>query len=65
MNVAQIRPRSGHEDEASSALTRVVGPSQKEARSIKSNLDEDKHYTGSVFAVAEWESEEALEVHLQ
>jgi quinol monooxygenase YgiN len=63
--VAQIRAKSGHEDEVRSAFTKVVGPSQKEAGCIKYNLYEDKHYTGSFFTIEEWESEEALEVHLQ
>src|ERR1700712_5494718 len=63
--VAQIREKSGHEDEVRAAFTKVVGPSQKEAGCIKYNLYEDKHYTGSFFTIEEWESEEALEVHLQ
>jgi quinol monooxygenase YgiN len=62
--VAQIRAKSGHEDEVRSMFESVVGPSQKEMGCLKYNLYEDKHYTGSFFTVEEWESEEALETHL-
>ncbi len=63
--VAQIRAKSGHEDEVRKAFTAVVGPSQKEAGCISYHLFEDKHYTGSFFTVEEWESEEALDTHLR
>lgn len=63
--VAQIRAKSGHEDEVRSALEKLVGPSQKEAGCIKYNVFEDKHYTGSFFTYEEWESEAALDTHLQ
>ena len=63
--VGQIRAKSGHEDEVRSMFEKLVGPSQKEPGCIKYNVFEDKHYTGSFFTYEEWESEEALEVHLQ
>jgi quinol monooxygenase YgiN len=63
--VAQIRAKSGHEDEVRAAFTKVVGPSQKEPGCLKYSLFEDKHYTGSFFTIEEWESEEALDTHLQ
>jgi quinol monooxygenase YgiN len=62
--VAQIRAKSGHEDEVRKAFEAVVGPSQKEAGCIAYHLLEDKHYTGSFFTYEEWESEAALETHL-
>ena len=63
--VAQIRAKSGHEDEVRSGLEKLVGPSQKEAGCLKYNVFEDKHYTGSFFTYEEWESEAALDTHLQ
>jgi len=62
--VAQIRAKSGHEDDVRSMFEKVVGPSQKESGCIKYNLFEDVHYTGSFFTVEEWESEAALTTHL-
>ena len=63
--VAQIRAKSGHEDDVRSMFESVVGPSQKENGCLKYNLYEDKHYTGSFFTYEEWESEQALETHLE
>lgn len=63
--IAQIRAKSGHEDEIRKAFEAVVGPSQKEAGCISYHLLEDKHYTGSFYTVEEWESEEALDTHLR
>ncbi len=63
--VAQIRAKSGHEGEVRSALSKLVEPSQKEAGCLKYNVFEDKHYTGSFFTYEEWESEAALDTHLQ
>ena len=62
--VAQIRAKSGHEDEVRSALEKLAGPSQKEAGCLLYHIFEDKHYTGSFFTYEEWESEQALETHL-
>ncbi|WP_263381324.1 putative quinol monooxygenase [Granulicella arctica] len=62
--IAQIRAKSGHEDEVRSMFEKIVGPSQKEAGCITYHLFEDKHYTGSFFTYEEWESEEALDTHL-
>ncbi len=63
--VAQIRAKSGHEDEVRKAFEAVVGPSRKEAGCLAYQLFEDVHYTGSFFTVEEWESEEALDTHLR
>ena len=63
--VAQIRAKSGHEDEVRKGLEKLVGPSQKEAGCLKYHVFEDKHYTGSFFTYEEWESETALDTHLQ
>ncbi len=63
--IAQIRAKSGHEDDVRKMFTAVVGPSQKEAGCISYHLFEDKHYTGSFFTIEEWESEAALDTHLQ
>ena len=62
--VAQIRAKSGHEDEVRSMFKSVVGPSQKENGCLLYHLYEDIHYTGSFYTYEEWESEEALETHL-
>ena len=63
--IGQIRAKSGHEDEMRKALTALVGPSQKEPGCISYHLFEDKYYTGSFTTIEEWESEEALDVHLR
>ncbi len=62
--VAQIRAKSGHEDEVRSMFEKLAGPSQKETGCLKYNVFEDKHYTGSFFTYEEWESEAALDTHL-
>ena len=63
--VAQLRAKSGHEDEVRSGLEKLVQPSQKEAGCLIYHVLEDKHYPGSFFTHEEWESEEALEEHLR
>ena len=63
--VAQLRAKSGHEDEVRSGLEKLVQPSQKEAGCLTYHVLEDKYYPGSFFTHEEWESEEALEEHLR
>ncbi len=63
--VAQLRAKSGHEDEVRGMLAKLVGPSQKEAGCLTYQVFEDKHYPGSFFTYEEWEAEEALEEHLR
>ena len=63
--IAQLRAKSGHEDEVRSMLEKLVEPSQNEAGCLTYHVLEDKHYPGSFFTYEEWESEEALEEHLQ
>jgi quinol monooxygenase YgiN len=63
--IAQLRAKSGHEDEVRSMLAKLVEPSQKEPGCIKYNILEDAHYPGSFFTHEQWESEEALDQHLQ
>ena len=62
--VAQLRAKSGHEDELRSALAKLAGPSRKEPGCLKYEVFEDKHYIGSFFTCEEWESEGALDTHL-
>ena len=63
--VAQLRARTGKEDEVRSLLSGLVGPSQKEPGCIKYNILEDAHYPGSFFTYEEWESEADLDKHLE
>jgi quinol monooxygenase YgiN len=63
--VAQLRAKSGHEDEVRSMLSKLVEPSQKEPGCIRYNILEDTHYPGSFFTYEEWESEAALDEHLR
>ncbi len=63
--IGQIRAKSGHEAEVRELFEALVGPSQKEAGCLRYNLYEDKYYTGSFFTYEEWESEAALEKHLE
>ncbi len=62
--VARIRAGSGHEAEVRKALHSLVGPSRKEAGCLRYDLFEDKHHEGSFFTCEEWESEAALQRHL-
>jgi quinol monooxygenase YgiN len=62
--VAQIRAQSGSEAEVREALHSLVGPSRKEPGCFRYDLFEDKHNEGSFFTVEEWESEAALQRHL-
>ncbi len=62
--IAQIRAKSGHEDEVRALFESIVGPSQKEPGCLAYHVFEDKHYTGSFFTYEEWESEAALDTHL-
>ncbi len=63
--IAQIRAKSGHEDEVRSLLAKLVQPSQKEAGCLTYHVLEDKHYPGSFFTHEEWESEDSLDEHLR
>ena len=63
--IAQIRAKSGHEDEVRSSLEKLAGPSAKEPGCLTYHILEDAHYRGSFFTHEEWESETALEAHLQ
>lgn len=62
--VAQLRAKSGHEDELRSALAKLAGPSQKEPGCLKYEVFEDVYYTGSFYTQEVWESEAALDTHL-
>ena len=63
--VAQIRAKSGHEDEVRKGIRALVEPTRKEAGCLKYELFEDVYYTGSLMTIEEWESEAALDVHLE
>ena len=63
--IAQIRAKSGHEAEVRKICEGLVGPSQKEPGCLKYNIYEDKYYTGSFYTYEEWETEDALNVHLE
>jgi quinol monooxygenase YgiN len=63
--VAQIRAKSGHEEEVRSGLTSLTGPSRKEQGCLRYDIFEDKYYPGSFFTYEEWEKEEDLEKHLE
>ncbi len=63
--VAELRAKSGHESELRSALEGLVEPSRKEAGCLAYNVYESKYYPGDLFTYEEWESEKALETHLQ
>ena len=62
--VAQLRAKSGHEDDLRSALAKLAEPSQKEPGCLKYTVFEDVYYTGSFYTYEEWESEAALDTHL-
>lgn len=63
--VAQIRAKEGRGDEVREALHALVGPSRKEHGCLKYDLFEDKHHEGSFFTCEEWQSEDALNRHLE
>ena len=63
--VAQLRAKSGHEDEVRSMLEKLVSPSQKEPGCLTYHILEDKHYPGTFFTHEEWESEDSLDEHLR
>ena len=63
--IAQLRAKSGHEDEVRKALAALAGPSSKEPGCLRYTVFEDAHYTGNFFTYEEWESEDALDQHLQ
>ena len=63
--VAQIRAKSGHENEVRTMMAALPGPSRREDGCIRYDVLEDAHYPGSFFTYEEWESEAALEKHLQ
>lgn len=63
--VAELRAKSGHEDEMRTALEALVAPSQKEPGCLKYNVFESKYYTGDFFTYEEWETEAALDKHLE
>ena len=63
--VAQLRAKSGHEDEVRSMLEKLVQPSQKEAGCLTYHVLEDRHYPGSFFTYEEWKSEDDLDEHLR
>jgi quinol monooxygenase YgiN len=63
--IAQIRAKSGHEDAVRTMISGLVGPSNQEPGCLKYEVLEDTHYPGSFFTYEEWESEAALDTHLQ
>jgi quinol monooxygenase YgiN len=63
--VAQIRAKSGHEDEVRRAMAGLPAASMKEPGCLSYKVFEDAHYTGSFFTEEEWESEAALDEHLR
>ena len=63
--IAQLRAKSGHEDEVRGMLEKLVEPSNKEKGCITYHILEDKYYPGSFFTYEEWEHESDLEEHLK
>lgn len=63
--IAQARAKSGHEDAVRKMFEGLVEPSLKEPGCLKYSVFEDAHYPGSLFTYEEWESEDALDTHLQ
>ena len=63
--IAQLRAKSGHEDEVRSMLEKLVPASQKEPGCLAYHVLEDSHYPGSFFTQEEWESEDSLDEHLR
>lgn len=63
--IATTRAKSGHEDEVRKGFTSLVDPSRKEPGCLRYDILEDKHYTGRFFTYEEWESEDALNQHLE
>ena len=62
--IAQLRAKSGHEDEVRSMLEKLAPASQKEPGCLAYHILEDSYYPGSFFTQEEWESEDFLDEHL-
>lgn len=62
--IAQIRAKSGHEDEVRTLISHLAEPSRKEPGCLKYDVFEDAYYTGSFFSYEEWKSEADLDTHL-
>ena len=63
--IAKIQAKAGHEAEVRGAFSALVTPSRSEPGCILYTLYEDKHAEGIFFTYEEWESELALQTHLQ
>jgi quinol monooxygenase YgiN len=62
--IAEIKAKSGHEEEIRVLLHELVEPSRAEPGCEAYHLLEDKNQPGSFSTYEEWESAAALETHL-
>jgi quinol monooxygenase YgiN len=63
--IATLRAKAGSEAELRQAMAALVDPSQDEPGCSIYHVLEDKYQPGLFFTYEEWESEEALEHHLE
>ena len=63
--IAHLRAGSGNEDELRKVMAALVDPSQEEPGCSIYHVLEDKYQPGLFFTYEEWESEEALQHHLE
>jgi quinol monooxygenase YgiN len=63
--VAQANAKSGQGDHVRKTLVSLAGTSRKEPGCLRYDVFEDKHHEGIFFTSEEWESEDALERHME
>ena len=63
--IGKIQAKAGHEAEVRGTFSAFVTPSRSEPGCLLYTLYEDKHAAGTFFTYEEWESEAALQTHLQ
>ncbi len=62
--IAELKAKSGKEDEVRKMFTALVAPSQKEDGCKVYHLHQDTKDPGHFFTYEEWTSEDALHTHL-
>jgi quinol monooxygenase YgiN len=63
--IARLNAKPGQEELLTSALRELVGPSREEAGCILYDVCAVKDEPGKLLVLEEWESQEALDEHMQ
>ncbi len=63
--VAHVRAKAGKEEELKKVMLGLIGPTRKEAGCLRYELYQNKENAADLTFVEDWESDAALDAHMQ